>query len=221
MRNEQELVNEIFDRLDEWHNFPAYFLEGRADIFFGIYLPIIIKQKYGSSIDHIIPEFPIKAGSLFNTDLTQSTCPIKINFLAICESEKIVYMISLKTDINSLRPLQYNHLSKTKKHTIKDIVNGILDIQHASMLKKKYNNLLHKLHIVGWLDESLTKNTTGHYDIKVVYIQPIDNNGQKEIITFENIIEYLSVKKDFISSRFCKSLSSWAKNSPSELLSLK
>lgn len=217
MRNEQELINEIFDRLDEWHNFPAYFLEGRTDIFFGIYLPNIIKQKYGSTVTHIVPEFPLKAGSLFDTDPTQSTCPIKVNFLAICESEKVIYMVSLKTDINSLRPLQYQHLSKNKKQTIKDIVDGILDIQQASMLKKKYNNLLYKLHTVGWLDESLTKNTTGKYDIKLVYIQPADNSGQNNIITFDNIIEYLSEKKDFLSTRFCKSLSSWAKNSPSEL----
>lgn len=219
MRNEQELINEIFDRLDEWRNFPAYLLEGRTDIFFGIYLPNIIKHKYGSTVDTIIPEFPIKAGSIFNADHVQSTHPLKVDFLAICESEKLVYMISLKTDVNTLRPLQYNHLSRAKQHTIKDIVDGILDIQQASMLKKKYNNLLHKLHEVGWLDESLTKNTAGQYDIKLVYIQPTDNSGLNEVITFDNIIEYLAEKDDFFTRRFCQSLSSWAKNSPSELLS--
>lgn len=217
MRNEQELVNEIFDRLDEWRNFPAYLLEGRADIFFGIYLPNIIRKKFGSEIDHIIPEFPIKAGSIFNTDPTQASLPLKVNFLAISESEKEVYMISLKTDINSLRPLQYNHLHKAKEHNIKSIVDGILDIQHASMLKKKYNNLLQQLQKVGWLDDSLKRNTAGQYKIKVVYIQPSDNSGSDEIITFDNIIKYLKDKEDFFTQRFCQSLSAWANNSPYQL----
>lgn len=217
MRNEQELVNEIFDRLDEWRNYPAYLLEGRTDILFGIYLPNIIKKRFGSTVDHIIPEFPIKAGSVFNADHTQSTHPLKVNFLAICNTEQIVYMISIKADINSLRPVQHNHLIKAKQHNIRDIVDGILDIEHASMLKKKYNNLLQKLREVGWLDQSLTKNTAGQYQIKVVYIQPIDNNGLEEIITFNDIIEYLSDKDDFFTQRFCQSLASWAKNNPSEL----
>lgn len=217
MRNEQELVNEIFDRLDEWRNFPAYLLEGRADIFFGIYLPNIIKKKFGCTVDHIIPEFPIKAGVLFNADPTESAHPLKINFVAVCESVKTVYMISLKTDINSLRPLQYSYLSKARENNIKNIVDGILDIEHASMLKKKYNNLLHKLHAVGWLDQSLKNNTAGQYNIKIVYIQPSSKSGEDEIITFDNIIEYLSEKNDFFTIRFCRSLSSWVNNSPSEL----
>lgn len=219
MRNEQELVNEIFDRLDEWRNFPAYLLEGRADIFFGIYLPNIISKRFGSAIDHIIPEFPIKAGSIFNADPTHASHPLKVNFLAISESEREVYMISLKTDINSLRPLQYNHLHKAKEHTIRNIVDGILDIQQASMLKKKYNNLLQQLQKVGWLDESLRKNTAGQYNIKVVYIQPTNSSGSDEIITFDNIVEYLEEKEDFFTRRFCQSLSAWANNSPYELIS--
>lgn len=217
MRNEQELINDIFDRLDEWRHFPAYLLEGRADILFGIYLPNIIKKRFGCTVDHIIPEFPIKAGSIFNADITESEHPLKIKFLAICESTQTVYLIFLKTDINSLRPLQYKHLSKAKEHNVRNIVDGILDIQHASMLKKKYTNLLHKLRTVGWLDDSLTQNTAGQYNIKRVFIQPTNNSGEDEIITFENVIEYLAEKEDFFTTRFRQSLQSWVKDSPSEL----
>ena len=65
--------------------------------------------------------------------------------------------------------------------------------------------------------QALKNNTAGQYNIKIVYIQPSSKSGEDEIITFDNIIEYLSEKNDFFTTRFCRSLSSWVNNSPSEL----
>jgi len=38
----ETLIDELFDKLDEWRSLPAYQLERRADIFFAIYLKDII-----------------------------------------------------------------------------------------------------------------------------------------------------------------------------------
>ena len=57
-------ATKLFDLLDDWRYLPAYQLERRADVFFGMHLKEILHKKYGSEIDEIIPEFPIRKGSL-------------------------------------------------------------------------------------------------------------------------------------------------------------
>lgn len=215
MTNEHYLINEVFDRLDEWRNFPAFLLQRRTDILFGIYLPCIIEKKFGIKPDHIIPEFPVSAGTVFDADLTHSTDPLKIDYLAVNENRKEVYLIELITDVNTVLPLQHNYIGEAKKHNIPDLVDGVIAIRHASMIKKKYDNLLSKLNEMGWVDNTLLKNTSNHYTVKVVCIQPQNVKGNNEIITFADIVEYLSDKEDFFTRRFCESLTHWT-NNPNE-----
>ena len=54
------LIDQLFDRLDDWRNLPAYQLERRSDIFFSLYLKDIIQSNYQQKVEHIIPEFPVK-----------------------------------------------------------------------------------------------------------------------------------------------------------------
>ncbi|NDP20943.1 MAG: hypothetical protein GZ091_07680 [Paludibacter sp.] len=54
------LIDQLFDRLDDWRNLPAYQLERRSDIFFSLYLKDIIQSYYQQKVEHIIPEFPVK-----------------------------------------------------------------------------------------------------------------------------------------------------------------
>ena len=53
----------LFASLDRWRHLPAYQLERRADIYFGLFLPDVLNHHLGSrnlTIDpRIIPEFPL------------------------------------------------------------------------------------------------------------------------------------------------------------------
>ena len=67
-----DVTAEVFKHLDQWRHFPAYALERRADIYFGLVLPEIMKQRFelAGSVT-VIPEFPLstpfrKFGDVFN-----------------------------------------------------------------------------------------------------------------------------------------------------------
>lgn len=59
-----QIMNKIFDTLDDRRQLPAYQLERRADIFFGVYMKEILEKKFNDDISHVIPEFPIRRATL-------------------------------------------------------------------------------------------------------------------------------------------------------------
>ena len=54
----------VFSLLDQWRHLPAYQLERRADIFFGLFLPHVLDDYLRPSelaVDtRLIPEFPLR-----------------------------------------------------------------------------------------------------------------------------------------------------------------
>ncbi|MDR2950561.1 MAG: hypothetical protein LBV71_15345 [Prevotella sp.] len=208
------MINRLFDTLDNWRHLPAYQLERRADIFFAIYLPEIIKKRFGSDIDFIIPEFPVRIGNIYtNKLLPNPNLSFKIDYLVVCKAENKVYFIELKTDDSSRRDKQDEYLIKAKENNIHDLINGILDINRATNAKKKYGNLLSLLVQIGWIDTVNMINTSSDYDITIVYIQPNRKaDCADEIITFAEICTYLSAHTDILTQRFCKSLIDWTIN---------
>lgn len=91
----------IFDLLDKWRHFPSYQLERRADIFFAAFLPDLIDDKYKSIPRTIIPEFPIRIGTI------RPEIPInksyKADYFILTEDPKYCVLIELKTDDTSRR----------------------------------------------------------------------------------------------------------------------
>ena len=62
-----KLLCSVFDTLDDWRHLPAYQLERRVDVFFGLMLPEMIEDEFGLSRDPsnpmvVIPEFPLHKG---------------------------------------------------------------------------------------------------------------------------------------------------------------
>src|SRR5271157_6345504 len=94
-------INDIFDNMDAWRHLPAYQLERRADIFFSIYLPDILAHKLGVNITGIIPEFPIRIGTIQSkVDINKS---FKIDYLAKGNDINTIVFVELKTDEGSRR----------------------------------------------------------------------------------------------------------------------
>jgi hypothetical protein len=209
----QGLIDEIFDRLDFWRKLPAYQLERRADIFFAIYLKEIIKKRFDADIDYIVPEFPVRIGNLYkNKQLTNPNLSFKIDYVAICKSANIVFLIELKTDDSSRREKQDWYLEMAKKNNIKDLIDGILDIYKATSSKKKYKNLLTLLAAIGWVDLNNMTNISSDSKIEIVYIQPNAEETNINIITFTDVCNYLSKHNDDLTTRFVKSLKEWTNN---------
>lgn len=212
----KEMIDKMFDLLDDWRRLPAYQLERRADIFFALYLPHIMKARFGAHVDHdhIIPEFPVHKKivdpdwELNSKGKNPRQLSYKIDYLIICEKRKQVFLIELKTDIGSRNFKQDEVLKEAKKNKLPSLVNGILEILKAPYVDNKYANLIKKLKDFGWITDSGI-GLIEDYDIDIVYIQPIEKGSGEIEITFDEIKGYLKDHDDFLTERFVNSLEKW------------
>jgi hypothetical protein len=213
MTEEQIKIDKLFDLLDEWRNFPAYQLERRADIFFALYLPQIFSYKLKIEDIEVLPEFPVRVGSIYpNIPINKS---FKIDYLVVCKQSKKVLLVELKTDLSSRRTKQDDYLLKAKNLNVPGLVRGLLDIYSVTSYKKKYENYLNKIIQIGWLKKEDNKylNTNQNYEIEIVYIQPVKSEEKgKTVISFGDIINLLQNEEDLLTRRFVKSLRNWAEN---------
>lgn len=208
------MINKLFSLLDEWRLLPAYQLERRVDIFFALYLPEIIQRRFKTDIDRIIPEFPIYKGQIENNgNEKHKNFSFKIDYIAISEKSNIVYFIELKTDDRSRNKRQDKNLENAKVCGIYNLVDAIIGIREKTSSKKKYQNLLSLLAKAGWVNKKSQENTSHNYNIEIVYIQP--NNlakGDETIISFSEIIDFLTSYDDALTKRFIESLEKWKTN---------
>lgn len=207
MKNE---IDRIFDLLDDWRQLPAYQLERRSDIFFALYLNQILEKTHKTTIDLIIPEFPVRIGEISNKYLTLNRS-FKIDYLAYSQNDQRVFLVELKTDLHSLRDKQNWYLESASKIKVSGLVNGLLKIYDATNQKNKYNKLLDKLESINWIKRSKDGilNTDCEIQPEVVFIQPVVTENIGVIISFDDIIQILSEYQDTLSQRFIKSLGTW------------
>jgi hypothetical protein len=212
MKSQSDRISESFDLLDKWRHFPAYQLERRADIFFAIFLKQIIQSKYKVTIDTILPEFPVRVGSIIEKDINKS---FKVDYMAISQKEQKVYLVELKTDVLSRRDKQDWYLKRAQEININGLVDGLIKIYQATYQKPKYMNLLHDVENLGWINisgENIT-NLDKRYDVEILYIQPEKHpEDTSNVITFDYIISVLKSNSDKVSSRFITSLEKWKVN---------
>jgi len=123
-------INSIFDNLDTWRNLPAYQLERRADVFFSIYLPDILSQKFGVEIEGVIPEFPIRVGTIHHKEEINKS--FKVDYLARASDGKSIIFVELKTDESSRRDKQDWYLERAKQVGMVELLEGIRKIHKAT-----------------------------------------------------------------------------------------
>lgn len=214
--NKENHIDKIFDLLDDWRRLPAYQLERRADIFFGLYLEDILKEIEKTPIDLIIPEFPLRLGELPNKD-PKSNLSFKIDYIAYSKSKALVYFVELKTDVRSRRTKQDEYYQGAQKIGLNTIIEGVIKIYYASKQKVKYDFLIDKLVNAKWIKRDGVKliNTTPKLSLKVVYIQPTRKDKKMNLgisIIYDDIINVLSGTNNTLIIRFIESLKQWKTN---------
>lgn len=215
-------INTLFDTLDDWRYLPAYQLERRADIFFALHLKEILLKLYETEIDLIIPEFPVRKGSLlddadYNNKSAKNYKPnqsFKIDYLAYSKKEHRIYFIELKTDVGSRNPKQDWYLKEAQKLGIHKILDDLKTIHKASNKngRIKYEHLFKKLN-----DAELIKGADTSFEIinaeiktEIIYIQPTSDIIDNSIITFQKIIElFKNDSNTELTKRFLESLKNW------------
>jgi hypothetical protein len=131
--------------------------------------------------------------------------------LTYSKKENKVYLIELITDQRSRREKQDRYLQSASEIKVKGLVNGLIKIYKATNQKIKYNNLLDKIEKIGWIvrDNKTIKNLNIEIEPSIIYIQPLNKENKKSIISFDDIIKALSASNDLLTKRFIESLEKW------------
>jgi len=214
-KTSSDLIDKLFNYLDEFRQLPAYQLERRADIFFALYLKEILENHFPEVIiDSFIPEFPIKIESITSGG-NSSNLSNKVDYLAVSIESKKIFLVELKTDTTSLRTPQHEYLINAKKKGLTPILQDLNKINKASRHKAKYAVLFQYLKEINLIDDLINPDSQSEFTIEIVYIIPSIKEGTKEmlvdssIITFNNIIESINHHTDALTQRFITSLINW------------
>ena len=138
---------EVLRQLDEWRHLPAYQLERRVDIFFGMFLSKVIERTLDIHVDEVIPEFPLHKGRFKISEAREDHQSVNVDFVAVGHQgkKKRVLLIELKTDIGSLNPDQLANMEKARRANSKDLFQGVILAARNSESKHKYAHLIWRL----------------------------------------------------------------------------
>ena len=222
-------VDTLFELLDRWRHLPNYQLERRADIFFGLYLPELLANRFGQPIAGVVPEFPVKRDLIWPSHPTNKS--VKVDYVALAEDRRRCYFVELKTDAASRRDTQDHYLERCGELGFTAILDGLISIVKASSAHQKYFHLLSKLAELGCLnlppelaefvfpqarrglrevqDQIETCVDPGEFELEVVYIQPLSpENDSDNVIGFEEMASWLD-GKDEMAQVFAEYLRRW------------
>ena len=145
-----EAISQILRQLDEWRHLPAYQLERRVDVLFGMLLPTVIGAKYGVSLGNctVIPEFPLHKGKLRKSNNNQS---VNVDFAVFFEqrTENHLCLVELKTDQQSISVPQIRTMGRAANVGANALLIGVLEAARVSPRPRKYAHLIWKLHEIG------------------------------------------------------------------------
>ena len=190
----------VFDLLDEWREFPSYQLERRADIYFALLLPDIMKDfsEDCKNIKHrdIIPEFPLK------NENSDDYRPLRVDYVVF--GSMFVYLIELKTSTKSKRPTQDDNMKKAEAKGLAKVIEETKVISQKSR-SGKYKYFDKRLAELTDNDPMMSRT------IKIVYIQPKKPEKSENIISFDDIIQTINKRKNNgdLEIRFRESLAKW------------
>ena len=134
-----------------------------------------------------------------------------VDYLAYSKESEEVYLIELKTDENSRNDKQDWYLEEAANLKVEGLVKGITEIFKATRQKQKYKNLLEKIKKMGWIEKDNADNWK-NINLSVIYIQPLNKDKEKNIISFDDIKKALSDSEDTLTKRVVDSLGTWKTN---------
>ena len=177
-------LEDVFRTLDRWRHLPAYRLEPNLAPFFGLFLPDIL--GIGREDCAIIPEFPLRKGTLCGEHIEGKNQSVKTDYVVISKDSNIIYFVELKTDDDSFDEKQLEYLRRAKIVGPCCLVEAIREVCLATISKKKYAHLLFLL-----ADASIVKiHNTG--ELEKAICEPKLSSGQK----WKNVFKYDVVVKD-------------------------
>jgi hypothetical protein len=196
---------------------PAYEAETRIDSIAGFALPEILFHERQLKVTLVIPELPLRIGTVQpkKENSKYANRSYKVDFFVVTTCGKNL-LVEFKTDSDSRRGGQDEHLADAKREGAKKVISGILQLRNKSDYKKKYNHLVEKLANAG-----LVKPVGDEYapciendELEILYIQPRVKKSDVglDILDFEAVakaIEHEFSGDDFMLAA-AETFRSWA-----------
>lgn len=205
---------QYFDTLIDWKQLPAYKAETRIDSLVGFYLKDILTDFLDDPITGIIPELPIRLGTIkpeLETTL-HAERSYKVDFFAIGSKGKN-YLVEFKSDSGSRNEKQDDYLKLTQAIGTERLLEGILSIAKASQYKKKYDHLKDKLVACRLLATDL-QIIAQNEELEIVYVQPGKKENTDRVIDFLWIAAWLQKQDPYtpFEKELVRALIIWAKD---------
>lgn len=155
--NNPKTIDEIFDRMDHWRNFPSYQLERRADLFFSLYLTEVLENCLKIPINpEIIPEFPLRLGTIKYQQWRHKpkrkrsvNHSFKMDYFALSADGKTPIFVELKTDAKANIKEQENRLNTARKVGLIKLLEGAKLLFESTPENRKYYYLFEVLEKMG------------------------------------------------------------------------
>lgn len=228
-------IERVFDMLDHWRHLPDYQLERRADIFFAVFMPKFLSQRFGVTLDsRMVPEFPVRIGTIYpEIEINKS---FKIDYVAMASDRSKAFLVELKTDSSSRREKQDKYLKAAQSAGLRALLGGVIQIVRATQHKHKYVCLLRLLadlqllQLPAELDEAVQSKhwasginaclddveiAASDMPLEIVYVQPKAHKGDE--VGFDEIATCLDGLNDPLAERFATSLRNWASVLPGRM----
>jgi hypothetical protein len=198
-------IQSYFSVLRDWKRLPAYRAEPRVDSIVGFALPEILLHNRGERVALVIPELPLRIGSVQpqHEGKSYSNKSYKVDFFVMTQDGKN-YLVEFKTDSGSRREKQDDYLEAAKNVGLGAVVEGILKLYQATTYKTKYRYLLAKMEDAGLISGRNTGHTVSitNDGLHVLYVQPHakEDDAERDILDFVAVAEAL--KERFSGDEF-------------------
>ena len=191
-------------------------------MFFSLYLPLLLENKYHRPCSGIIPEFPIQ---IPHTRRRKSVDFVfKVDYLAVLEDPpnddsrslidkpKTLIFVKVKTNMAS-RPNREDHcFALAQERGMAPLLRGLARICSASTAREEYRTLAYLLEHGGLIEpdeRGRFKPAPNLPRPEVLYIQPTNAKLDKRVMTFKEVYDQLTDLGDAMSERFAESLRGW------------
>ncbi len=151
----QIFLKQLLKLLSTNRSIPKYQHERRIDLFVNFFLPEILDAEYGTPIDLVIPEFPLKKPSSAQTT--------NVDYFAYSSKNKLIYLCEFKTTPASFDEDQLNRYFQAQEDGWAKLYEDIVVVSSATepRHRDKYEALAKSV-------ESVPTDVT----VRVVYIAP-------------------------------------------------
>jgi hypothetical protein len=216
-------ISELFDNLDLWRHLPGYRLDRRIEVFFSLFLPLLLENKYHRRCSRIIPEFPVQIPTTHQRKARNLT--FKVDYLAVLEDlpnensrslidkPKSLIFVKLKTETASRRNKEDRYFALAQGMGMAPLLRGVARICSASSTREEYRTLTFLLKHGGLIEPDAHGRFKPAPNLprpEVLYIQPKNAKLDARVMTFQEVYDQLTDLGDALSERFAESLRGWA-----------